>query len=358
MTRLTLETAGYEIEEAAVGRRGLEIFGDGSNWDAVLLDQQLPGIDGLETLRRVKERHTTARVMTACAPVELAVDAMRLGATDFVRQPVTPDALRNAVAAALSKPSTLTDLTNAEHASAAENGCKKPSPLTGTVTLNGFHIRRDTDDRSAPPQGRAERRFIVESTHGEVNEVIVKIDREAAPSRVLTVEPFLSGWPILPQQAHLAARANRLARTKDPEPLRAGNCQHCQGLDRRAGAVELGRHIKYYATPRCRGCPLKAQCTTSKGGRRITRWIDEDLLDEMAQRVKENPQLMKQRQQLSEHPFGTMKRAMNAGSFLMRGLKKVGAAMGLTVLAYNIKRVVKILGVEPMMGAVVSSIVP
>ena len=104
--RLTLEAAGYEAGEAADGPRGLEAFGDGSTWDAVLLDQKMPGMDGLETLRHIKDRQAGARVImvTAFASIELAVDAMKLGATDFVRKPMTPEILRNAVTAALAKP--------------------------------------------------------------------------------------------------------------------------------------------------------------------------------------------------------------------------------------------------------------
>ena len=104
--RMTLEAAGYEVGEAADGARGLEAFGDGSTWDAVLLDQRMPGMDGLETLRRMKERKADARVImiTAYASIELAVDAMKLGATDFVRKPMTPEIVRNAVTAALAKP--------------------------------------------------------------------------------------------------------------------------------------------------------------------------------------------------------------------------------------------------------------
>src|SRR6185295_18741698 len=105
VTRLTLQAAGYEVGEAAGGERGLETFGDGSTWDAVLLDQRMPGMDGLETLRRIKKRDPKARVImsTAFASIELAVDAMKLGATDFVRKPMTPEVLRNAVIAALAK---------------------------------------------------------------------------------------------------------------------------------------------------------------------------------------------------------------------------------------------------------------
>src|SRR6476469_55729 len=105
MMRLPLESAGYEVEEAADGEAALTLFGDGHRFDATLLDQRMPGMDGLETLRRMKLQRADAVVImvTAYATIELAVDAMKLGATDFVRKPMTPEILRNAVAAALAK---------------------------------------------------------------------------------------------------------------------------------------------------------------------------------------------------------------------------------------------------------------
>lgn len=129
-------------------------------------------------------------------------------------------------------------------------------------------------------------------------------------------------------------------------------CPQGEELGFRFETIEQGRGTRYYATSACRTCAVKAQCTTNKGGRRITRWTDEHLLEEMERRVQAQPEVMKQRKQLSEHPFGTMKRTMQSGYFLMRGLKKVRAEMSLTVLSYNIKRVMNILGVEKMMEAV------
>ena len=171
VTRLTLQAAGYEVGEAGDGERGLEAFGNGSAWDAVLLDQRMPGMDGLETLRQIKERQPDARVImsTAYASIELAVDAMKLGATDFVRKPMTPEILRNAVAASLSKQQRVSEPT----AQALHEG--SAGPLIQTITMNGFTIV----ESEGAWQAADERRFTVESPTGEEHEVLVQIDEEA-----------------------------------------------------------------------------------------------------------------------------------------------------------------------------------
>src|SRR5882724_2121707 len=135
----------------------------------------------------------------------------------------------------------------------------------------------------------------------------------------------------------------------------AKDCYRCpQGeeLTYRYESFEQNRLIRYYTTGKCRDCPLKSKCTTNSRGRRITRWVDEKLLEDMARRVRARPEVMRRRQQLSEPPFGTIKRAMGHGYFLMRGLNKVGAEMCLTVLSYNLKRVINIIGVKKMIEAV------
>lgn len=169
--RLTLQASGYEIGEAGDGESGLAMFGDGSKWDAVLLDQRMPGMDGLETLKRINERDPTARVImaTAYASIELAVDAMKLGATDFVRKPMTPEVLRNAVAAALSKePRVRSPITSPDEEVSA-------GPLIQIITMNGFTILDSQDVRQDPN----ERRFIVRSPSGSEHEVLVLIDDDA-----------------------------------------------------------------------------------------------------------------------------------------------------------------------------------
>lgn len=129
-------------------------------------------------------------------------------------------------------------------------------------------------------------------------------------------------------------------------------CPAAEELHYRYESFEQNRLIRYYTTSKCLTCPLKAKCTTNARGRRITRWVDEKFLEDMARRVRARPELMWRRQQLSEPPFGTIKRAMNQGYFLMRGLNKVGAEMSLTVLSYNLKRAINILGVPKLIEAV------
>jgi hypothetical protein len=128
-------------------------------------------------------------------------------------------------------------------------------------------------------------------------------------------------------------------------------CPAGQKLTFRFQTTEKGKDIKYVVSSVCSQCPIKAQCTPSKEGRRITRWIDEDLLDEMEKRFKENLGKVKLRKRLAEHPFGTIKHYWDQGHFLTRKLPNVRAEMALTILAYNIKRTIKILGVQKMIEA-------
>jgi transposase len=129
-------------------------------------------------------------------------------------------------------------------------------------------------------------------------------------------------------------------------------CPQGAELPFRFETIEAGRLTRYYRTAACHRCPAQALCTRSKDGRRIKRWTDEHLLEAMAERVAANPSLMKLRKTLAEHPFGTLKRGMNQGYFLLRRLVKVRGEMALSVLAYNLKRVITILGVAKLIAAV------
>jgi transposase len=133
------------------------------------------------------------------------------------------------------------------------------------------------------------------------------------------------------------------------------DCYRCPAgkeLSYRFDSVEQGRAVHSYEIYGCNSCELKSKCSINKRGRRrITRWINESIMEAMARRVAEHPEKVELRKCLAEHPFGTIKRAMNQGYFLMRGLRNVGAETSLTILAYNLKRVMNILGVRTMMEA-------
>jgi transposase len=109
-----------------------------------------------------------------------------------------------------------------------------------------------------------------------------------------------------------------------------------------------GSVIRYYRNgPACRSCPLQAKCTKSKSGvRRISRTPEEPWIEEMEKRVQARPELQLQRKCVVEHPFGTMKRALDFGYFLLKGLEKVRGEFSLMALTYNLRRVINLLGVE------------
>ena len=104
-------------------------------------------------------------------------------------------------------------------------------------------------------------------------------------------------------------------------------------------------------TTGCQACALKGQCTTGKE-RRLSRWEHEAVLEAVQARLDRNPDKMRVRRQTVEHPFGTIKSWMGATHFQMKTLKNVSTEMALHVLAYNMKRVMRILGVGGLMEAV------
>ena len=113
---------------------------------------------------------------------------------------------------------------------------------------------------------------------------------------------------------------------------------------------EKGLVVHRYVTNACRHCAIKHNCT--KGNeRRIKRWEHEHIIELVQRRLDEHPEKMRQRRETVEHPFGTIKARMGATHFLMKTLPKVAAEMALHVLAYNLTRVINIMGVQPLMAA-------
>jgi transposase len=113
---------------------------------------------------------------------------------------------------------------------------------------------------------------------------------------------------------------------------------------------EKGQNLRRYWTNACRNCALKPSCTTGPQ-RRLTRWEHEHVLEAVQKRLDENPQAMRERRETAEHPFATLKMRMGATHFLMKRLPKVATEMALHVLAYNLTRVMNIMGIRPLMAA-------
>ena len=130
----------------------------------------------------------------------------------------------------------------------------------------------------------------------------------------------------------------------------AYRCPAGEVLSYHSATVDDGRAIRRYWTRSCVTCPLKARCTKAKY-RVISRWEHEHVMEAAQQRLDENPQAMRQRRETVEHPFGTLKMRMGATHFLMKRLPKVATEMALHVLAYNLTRVMNIMGVKPLIAA-------
>jgi transposase len=114
---------------------------------------------------------------------------------------------------------------------------------------------------------------------------------------------------------------------------------------------EGGLMMRRYWSSECPRCVIKAQCTPS-AHRRVSRWEHENVLDAMQARLDRQPEMMRVRRQTIEHVFGTLKFWMGAVHFTMKRLKHVQTEMSLHVLAYNFKRVIRIVGMENLMAAI------
>src|ERR671938_570011 len=114
------------------------------------------------------------------------------------------------------------------------------------------------------------------------------------------------------------------------------------------------KKINYANRKACRDCPLRSRCTDNQF-RTVSRLENEAVLDRMQERLAKRPEVLNQRRETVEHPFGSIKQWMNQGAFLMRGLEKVRGEFSLTALAYNLRRVLNLVGFDLLMAAVAAA---
>jgi transposase len=159
--------------------------------------------------------------------------------------------------------------------------------------------------------------------------------------------------PLVPKSltstAAFAGRFDREAFRYVPR-LDEYRCPANQRLVKHMTTIERGLTLHRYWTSKCGACALKARCTPGTE-RRVTRWEHEDVLVTMQRRLDRDPTKMQIRRQTAEHPFGTLKAWMGATHFLTRTLGRVSTEMSLHVLAYNLKRMMKIMGTGPLIAA-------
>jgi hypothetical protein len=161
-------------------------------------------------------------------------------------------------------------------------------------------------------------------------------------------------WDRHTQGAYLVDDKSMAALESAIDALQAKAIYICPAGERLAyhyTTEENGLVLRRYWTNACQSCAIKHSCTTAKE-RRITRWEHEHILEAVQRRLDEHPEKMRQRRETVEHPFGTIKSWMGSTHFQMKTLKHVGTEMALHVLAYNMKRVMKILGVGGLMEAI------
>ena len=160
--------------------------------------------------------------------------------------------------------------------------------------------------------------------------------------------------PLVPKPLTSGAKAEGRFGKQDFVYIPEDNEYRCPAGERltwRFDNVERGQTLHTYWASTCPNCPIKPQCTTGQE-RRIKRWEHEAVIDAMQERLDRMPNAMRIRRQTVEHPFGTLKAWMGATHFLTRGLQRVSTEMSLQVLAYNLKRVISILGVAGLLQAI------
>ena len=128
-------------------------------------------------------------------------------------------------------------------------------------------------------------------------------------------------------------------------------CPAGERLKWRMTTVEKGQRVHRYWSSACPSCSIKARCTPSPF-RRVSRWEHEEVIEAVQARLDRDPEKMRVRRQTAEHPFGTIKACMGSTHFLTKTLERVSTEMSLHVLAYNLKRVMSLLGVALLIEAI------
>ena len=187
-----------------------------------------------------------------------------------------------------------------------------------------------------------------------VDEIEVLADRGYFSGEEILACEAIGVTPYVPKPYTSGAKAAGRFGKDDFVYIPSENAYRCpagETLTYRFTTVEKGKTLYAYWTTKCEGCALKAHCTTSNF-RRVKRWEHEGVIDAMLQRLDDAPDSMNIRRRTVEHPFGTLKAWMGHTHFLTKGLEKVKTEMSLSVLAYNLKRMMAILGVKPLMAAI------
>jgi len=188
----------------------------------------------------------------------------------------------------------------------------------------------------------------------DVEALSVVADRGYSSAREVETCVEANITPYLPKPETSANKALGLFTKNDFRYDRERDLYVCpagEELTFRHASHEKGRDIRYYRTYACKQCPLRSRCTRNTQSRRISRTANEHVLEEMNERVAQRPDILRRRKTIVEHPFGTIKRWMNQAYFLTRGLASVRAEFSLSALAYNLKRVLAIVGVPALLAA-------
>lgn len=202
MVRLALQSAGHEIVTAADGADGLEKFGDGEAFHLVLLDQRMPGLDGLAVLREMRGRQPQVRVImiTAFGTIDLAAAALQAGATGFLRKPFTMDVLRGAVGAVLQDNAPRT-------------------PALSFTCINGYRISGGTSTSAPAPDAAIHTSFTVHGPQRDAHpcEVVLSghmVDSITAHTQHHAASPNDPFWRNLCEES----LANYLWQNAEPPP--------------------------------------------------------------------------------------------------------------------------------------------